>query len=334
MLDRLRLVPFMALAFPAGTALAQDVEVRLSVKFVLDAQGQPPSGTLGTAPGVLAHVDEINDQAMARFGRGYGFRFVELVDVAGYPQYYELDDSAEMNDLIARAPVEPGLLWNGAAVNVYVVDGAPSAFGGDPLILFGDMLPTTWLHELGHHYGLWHTFDDDNGQGDHVADTQPDPDPLVCTQSFGCALGGTLECCCATKIAQLDAASAGWTQQQYDDIYFNVMSYYGASDCSPAHDYTNVRLTPGQLDRWTDTSRLSFAHEVSGVTYFVDPGGGLFAAGYSFAPVSAVAAGVLLAEPGGGDIVFVRSGSYPEQLTISKPLVLRAPPGGSAVIGR
>ena len=224
--------------------------------------------------------------------------------------------------------------WNATAINMYIVDSAPSATGGDPMVMTGSLPPTTFLHELGHHFGLFHTFDDDDGQGDHVADTQPDPDPLQCTTAFGCDLGGAKECCCATKVANLDAASTGWTQQQYDDIYFNSMSYYGAGDCSPAHDYTNVRLTPGQLDRWIDTSRQSYSHEVSGLTFFVDTNGSFFGSGYSTSPRSTVAGGVALASSSGGDVVFVRAGSYDEALTLSKPVVLRAPVVGSAVIGR
>lgn len=318
-----------ALSLTGPVSSAQDIRVRVSVKFILDDDDDRPTGFYGDPSNILAVFGDAN-RAMERYGRGYGFEVVEILDVAGHPEFYDVAHEGEYGVLTFQAPSDPDFLWNSSAVNVYVVDSAFAAKGGDPVMMIStSTIHINWLHELGHHFGLYHTFDPD----DYVADTVPEPDVNQCTSAFGCSLGGTDECCCTRKESNLQQAAQanGWTQQQVDDIRYNAMSYFGAYDCSPVLDYDNLRLTPGQLDRWIDGSR-GYANEVSGLTWFVDDGAGPFHLGWSSFPFATVADGVAAANAAGGDIVLVRGGTYAETLFLDKPLVLRAS-GGTAVIG-
>lgn len=316
----------VVLASPSST---QDIRVRLSIKLIHAFNGLAPTGPYGDPANILSVVEQMNE-TFGRYGRGYGYEVVEILDVFGQGQYWDVANDAEYQSLAASAMSDPAFMWNSNATNVYIVNSAFAAIGLDPVMLTGNLIDINWIHELGHHHGLAHTFDPDDG----VADTVPEPNVNQCTEQLGCVLGGSFECCCATKESNLAQAAAanGWTQQQVDDIRYNAMSYFGARDCVPLVTFDNIRLTPGQLDLWTDTSRLSFANEASGLTYFVDADATAPFNGLSTDPYATVAAGLHAADPGGGDVVLVRAGSYPESLVVSTPVVLRAS-GGPAVIG-
>lgn len=136
------------------------------------------------------------------------------------------------------------------AINIVV--GGPLAFGGDawetPFLGFmvsPDADVTTWLHELGHVFGLFHTFhrvqarnyeewfhvveteSDCHQSGDRVCDTVPDV-PISLASALFCD----------------DPMNCRWEQRSEDGFpdFRNVMSYY------PVRDH----LTPGQLNvmRW------------------------------------------------------------------------------------
>lgn len=57
------------------------------------------------------------------------------------------------------------------------------------------------------------------------------------------------------------------------------------------------------------------------------------ALGTSTTPFNSVAAGINAAASSGRDIVLVRTENYNEQLTLSKPVTLRATRVGPAIIG-
>lgn len=312
-----------------AAASAQDIIARLSVKYVLDANGNRPTGYYGDPNNLIATIGDANG-AMERYGRGYWFEVVQVFDVAGHSEYYDVADEAEYAQLASQSQSDPDFAWDPFAVNVYVVNSAFAAKGGNPVLMIStSTIHINWLHELGHHFGLAHTFDPD----DFVPDTVPEPNVNQCTSPLGCPLGGTDECCCTTKESnlQLAAQQNGWTQQQVDDIRYNAMSYFGALDCSPQLTFDNLRLTPGQMDRWTDGTQ-ALANEVSGLTWFVDAAATSPYTGLSSAPFRTVADALLAADPAGGDVVLLLPGAYPETLTLDEPLVLRAR-SGKAVIG-
>lgn len=98
---------------------------------------------------------------------------------------------------------------------------------------------TTFTHEMGHYFGLYHTFETDNGEelvngsncettGDLVCDTPADPDPDGnCDPDDKCNYTGT----------PLIDINGHWYVPPTD----NYMSYYG-SPCV-------CRFTPGQYNR-------------------------------------------------------------------------------------
>ena len=330
----------LAAALCGPSPEGQDIFQRLSIKYILDANGKLPQGVYSDPLEIETVIAQTNE-TLQRWGRGYGYWITEIETVSGFPQFHDLSKS-EMDLLELAAEQNPlAFHWRTDATNIYVVNSTPTNFASIPssdpgreivVMRASTSIELNWAHELGHHNNLSHPFNAD----DHVADTMPEPSPNQCTTSFGCELGGDQECCCSSKIANLQAAAdaGGWTQQQTDDLLYNVMGYFGATDCDPllGHDFDNVRLTPGQLDRWTDATRDYHAGEVTGLTWFVDAGAPPFGTGHSYAPFPLLSTGLGFADASGGDIVLLRAGSYDETPTIDQPVVLRAS-GGSAVIG-
>lgn len=327
----------------ASMVSAQDIDVRLSVKYILDSNGVRPQGVYSTDQAIQNIINQSN-VTLERWGRGYQYVITEFQDVSGAAQFFDLSEDGtdtEYYRLEDEAEANPGqYFWRTTATNIFIVNtysggcgsaaAIPSASHDEGYELVVICVNTgrdlTFLHELGHHNNLAHTFDSDDG----VDDTREDPNPHQCTAPFNCVIGGSAECCCDAKIIFLNIASGqgGWTQPEYDDIRWNLMSYYGAWDCSPAFSFANVRLTEGQLDRWTDATREYHFGEVSGFTYFVDYRHTSWPfTGYSKYPFSTVEDGIGAANPFGGDIVLIRAGSYNETMTINKPVTLRASHG-------
>jgi hypothetical protein len=123
------------------------------------------------------------------------------------------------------------------------------------------------------------------------------------------------------------AALDEYQKTQVDNVWYNLMSYH--------ERFGYARLTEDQLDRWTNDANGSRRHMVSGQTYYTSPTGVDTASGVeSSKPKRHVQASVSAAHPGGGDIILLRAGNYNEQLTISKPVTLRATRAGWATIGR
>ncbi|MHC4676870.1 MAG: zinc metalloprotease, partial [Planctomycetota bacterium] len=270
------------LLITTGVVSAQEIDVRLSVKYILDGSGNRPQGAYSTNQAIQNIINQSN-VTLERWGRGYQYVITEFRDVSGAAQFFDLSEDGTDTEYYAledTAEANPGqYFWRTTATNIFIVNtykggcGSAAAIPSAPhdagyelvVICVNTGLDLTIPHELGHHNNLGHTFDSDDG----VDDTREDPSPFQCSAPFNCVIGGSSECCCDAKIIFLNAASAqgGWTQQEYDDIRWNLMSYYGAGDCSPAFSFANVRLTEGQLDRWTDATRGYHFGEVSGFTY-------------------------------------------------------------------
>ncbi len=183
-----------------------DLVVRVSVKFVLDADGQrPSSGFYNTDEDVINAIADANE-ALAKNGAGWSLELVEIVDVPNIPQWFGPTGSPIDCDLKSQMEVEAeanpcAYHWRSNAVNIYVLNdltcgGVCSfrAFDDDILwinnlgILNGSM---GWLHEIGHYFGLLHTFEcfqgncDENtctGAGGYLT-TAPSNVILPCTDS-------------------------------------------------------------------------------------------------------------------------------------------------------
>jgi len=340
----------MAVTWSSSLCTAQ-IDVRLSIKYILDANGNRPTGFYATEQNIRDVIDASN-RAMERWGRGYRWVIdgpigeVSEATAPGSSQFFELTGGVTNWDLEDAAEANPGgYLWRYDAVNVYIVNccAAAGTIASNPqdagyrIVFFSanvngsdpDARQIIWTHELGHYFDLYHPWGED-----YVADTRVDANPNQCIGAFSCTPGGSDECCCSQKVVNLTnkAAAEGWTQQEFEDIRYNVMGYNGATDCVALGEdmitIDNMRLTHGQLDRWTNSTRRYRSSDVSGLTFFVDwrnttsPFNG-----YSTDPYQAIADGIAAANPGGGDIVLARSGFYPENLMVTKRVTLRANQG-------
>jgi hypothetical protein len=318
----------IALLFTA-TIVAQpvraEINIRISVKFILDANGNLPVNSSSTAFGgsttnlinSQAVVNNINfsNQLLAQMGRGYRIDLTEIRQVSGASRFYNINARSSENriDLETAATAGPAArdryFWRDDAINIYINNtssGVCSFPGHYSAIFVGSVSYNTLiLHEVGHFFDLLHTH---QSGGDEVSDT------VVDNQNW--------------TFAQLTANNPGATTSQLSDVWLNIMSY---------HLPQNL-LTAGQLDRWTDTANGARTDVTSGRTWFVDDDAvGAFPTGSSEAtagiggPFRRVQAGIDAASA--EDIVLVRAGNYYEQPTVSDAVTLRAT-RGSAIIGR
>lgn len=318
-------IAILLVAALARTASAQ-IEWRVSVKFFLDASGARPTGNISTNQDVQDEID-LGNAALAATGRGYQLRLTEIVDVSGLEGWFDLDVFAfkELLEEVAQDfPVE--FAWRENAINIYINDFDGSgicSFPDDEAIFLGrNTPPTTIIHETGHFFSLWHTQGrvcgscdpEDSGEchttpgNDHIDDTLPD---LECWNRNGIA-----QFSFGQDYDELNSAQ----QQQVDAVFFNIMSYHSSPD----------RFTDDQMDRMTDTSNEQRENESTGYTVFVD-GNAVpeFATGSSIYPFATVADGAAVSS---SDILLIRAGSYPENLTFTTPLMMFAS-RGSALIG-
>jgi hypothetical protein len=345
----------LAAVFASWSASAQ-INVRISVKAVLNpATGmRQPGVTEATFTNTVNGMNALLDN----LGRGYRIQWNgTLINVGGLNQfnsgpskYYNLDFHDEDNEgmkeqMDADAQADPVAFgWNSSAVNIYItrygganwnVCSFPS--GGSIIIVngvAGYSTARTVLHEIGHYYNLSHTM---NGQQFLNSDDSSCTNRCDCAQVLGGGSDGVSDTALDNEcwdswlaVAQGNGYTAGGITASEslatDRIWRNIMSYHGRH-----HNDIDI-LTPGQLDRWTDTANSTRVNSVSGRTRFVDLGNLGIQIGTSQLPWKTVASGIAAASAGGNDIVLIRPGSYDEPMTVTKPLTLRAT-RGTAVIG-
>ena len=320
---------------------------------------------------VYALFDRINtnDSLLAGYWRGYRFVVDEVLDIGGicgpagcascsvndpgawYCSFFAqgVFPSLEAFENVARNN-QVAFQWKSTRVNVYVNrgqgDGAISSFPPKHVVMVGarvldpDYIPNfaaaTVLHELGHYFGLAHT----NGGACKPEEcfTSACPNPVP---SDGDGLGDTLPddpCWDLNPLSQFHWGAIYQfltppQRETIDNIFWNNMSYLHPSQ---AYGQTFMyRMTEQQLDKWadtsTDTSRIAVR---SGRTWFVATGGSLSGTGMSFFPFLHPSQGRDAANPGGGDIILLRPGTYPGAVTIDHPLTLRVARFGTATIGQ
>lgn len=340
----------MAVLCVTPSAFADNViRIRLSYKVILDpADGGLPLGFSDTS--VDRAIDEMNE-FLDSFGRGYQFVRVDPIqrvgNVGGFdrpnPSHYfginMLDHPNERANMQADALQYPQpYQWNQNAVNIYINEanaGGICAFPNEQLLVIGGLvsdLGFLQLHEIGHFFDLCHT------QGCPCGCCDPDLSGECHTTPGNDGISDTLPdlaCWDRDDIAQ-NSYGANYSQLtssqrvEVDNVFLNIMSYHSSS-CG--QNAPVARLTENQLDRWSDVASATRVSVRDGRTIFVQAGAGGSQNGRSTNPFDLVSEGRNAAN-GGGDIVMIRNGTYPENLTFSAPVTLRTPRGQLARIGQ
>lgn len=325
------------------------IQLRLSYKVILNpVDGSLPQGFSDAA--IDESIDEMN-AFLDTYRRGYRFVRVEFVQRVGQiggfdrpnPSHYfginMLEVEGARADMQADALQNPSFyLWNQNAINIYINEGntgGTCAFPSEQLIVIGGgSSDTGWLHlhELGHFFDLCHTQGCSCGccdaaqtgachttpGDDNIADTLPD---LACWERDDIAQNSFGDDYLDLPLAQ---------REEVDNVFLNIMSYH-RSGCGQGADV--ARLTELQLDHWADIASFTRVSVRDGRTFFVQAGAGGTQNGRSTNPFDLVAEGRNAANSG-GDIVMIRGGIYPENLTFSTPLTLRTPRGHVARVGQ
>jgi hypothetical protein len=147
-----------------------DTTVHVSVKVVNDANGRSSFGFYNTNEKILQAFEQAND-ALRNTGADWHLNVGEIEDVM-LPQWYSMgcDDLPAMEQ---SATLDPSAYkWRTDAINIYVVNvdqecGGACSFsngitGSQEIIIINNLGIGNdgigWLHELGHYFGLWHTF--------------------------------------------------------------------------------------------------------------------------------------------------------------------------------
>lgn len=318
------------------TPVLCQLEWRVSVKFIVDADGDRPfSGILRTDADVQNQFNFANN-VLERLGRGYRLHLMEITNLSNHPyvtNFFNADSTDKYAATVLERVAETNKLlfrYRDDAINIYIngfQGEAVSSYPSDPpdandIILAGQRSVTpTLVHEIGHYFSLYHTMGREC-QGctgpnacsvpgdDEIADTLPVvtcwTQDQIATNAFGLHYADLM----------LDQ------QAQVDMTYSNVMSYRITG---------RTALTPDQLDRVTDISNGVRNKVATGGTWFVAATGNDSNSGSSIARLRTVAKGILLASA--GDIILLRAGNYNEPMMITKPVTLRAT-RGNATVGR
>jgi hypothetical protein len=348
-------------------AAAQFIWIDCSFKAVLNPTNGLPYYPF-TEADIDATLDQAN-QYLAGYQRGYRMRRVGLIYYIGGPaqegtngpsKWYYMDPPAAypgfedaQHAMDFEATNNPTIYhWNFQAINYYILGSTESptnangqaiglawGAGCDPpeqIITFRTVhMPMVILHETGHWFDLMHPHGRcASGPG------VPCGDPSVCSTNInGYWLGddgfpdtlptqaGDL-CFTNQELIALANFAIPYTNcspvqsNLVDDVYLNLMSY--------GTGQVGDRLTPQQLDGWTDIANGPRAFAMSGLTRYVSPGGHDFNSGLTNTePKRTVLNAVNSSSPSGSDIVLLRPGQYNEQFTITRPVTLRAAPTNS-----
>ena len=313
-------------------SLHADVLIRISFKVILGpAPGNEfPDNTngIGATPVNLNSVDAIRANINATNAilerQRQGYRLV-LRDNAVYQlanrgsDWFTRDfrSGATRNALYdtatASAATKADWLWHDDAVNVYLNDSRSGVCSfvadGKPLVLVGaGAYQELLLHELGHYFDLRHT---------HTADNDSMVPPGAWQDGDG--LTETLADDADATPAQTNAKYPGNTQDQRDDLIFNLMSYHTPQN----------RFVWQQREIFIKTANISRAAMVSGRAFFISPDGSDANTGLEW-PQRRRTLGFTHGAAGvPNDVMVIQSGNYNATteglpMTMDKPITITA----------
>lgn len=363
------LVLIVLAGLPLRQAAAADgfIWLNVSVKLIVDpATGQIPTSN---SDALLKESFPLMNRWLANTWRGYRVRAVDLDgsgnfkrvgslnDTTGPGKWYAIDlkvDGTKRQQFVDQAKANKTQFgWNDYAVNIYINNGDYSSAGHgfiisaynlllDDLVngrsgAFGYQVAGNLLHEIGHFFGLPHTFGGTSPLGD---------DGFADTANDLYQRGGRNE-----TTVRNDLAQANWAMNYsslidarktlVNNTANNIMSYYQLFYDDPAqgkvltdaerYGPTRFVITELQMDCWTGYANGDNRNATTGVTQYVNAAAGAGGNGTSAAPFNTLAAGVTAASAGGADIVLLRPGTY-TAATLSKPMTIRVSRPGATVI--
>jgi hypothetical protein len=308
-----------------------EVSWRVSVKFLTDANGNRPTNGTITNEVAVQELIEFGNALPSFAGRGARLELVEVVDVTGFPHWFDQDPSPSgvREDLESVAKLfQTEFKWRSDAINVYFNNQTAGgcSFPGDGDIIFLGSSNNPWviIHEIGHFMNLKHTHQGErfeNRDGSNCVSTNE------CTDCFRKISGDdgmddTLpdnSCWNSTnQIAQAnfnrdwEALNAA-QQSQVIATLRNIMSYHGDRSI----------FCTEQLDEMCDTSNRRRHDVVRHSFVFVDrSASGIAPTGSPGAPYKKLDNAIDAA--GGGDVILIRPGAYELDATIRKSIQLRA----------
>jgi len=299
----------------ATPLLHAEIEVWLSVKFILKLDGTRPSGpgdgiSISNITDFRAEIDHGN-QALARAARGIKLRVVEYLEIQpptpeGTPSDYWFDLDARSNRGVIEAAAlgDPATWrWHPGAINIYVNNtgsGSCSYVAEGTSIALGSTIYTrgTVIHEIGHFFDLKHTHVGDPpcrgtppyfvGDGDGLSETIDDHACLTRDELSRSNFNGR-------AYALLTASE----QQALNTSFLNVMSYH-----------IEEIFVPAQMDIWATNANHARLFACLGRTWFVAPFGSDASNGTMPQTAFATIARSLQSREGPNDVILLRSGAY------------------------
>ncbi|MBC8414190.1 hypothetical protein H8E50_11060 [bacterium] len=248
MRNKLYIVSVLAtvLFFAVANFAEAFVPVRISIKYILDSDGnRPATGNLNTDAEVMSEFDWGNSILASNMSE-FRLELVEFIDLTGVSHRYSHTASeSNRNALRTAAIVNPTAYeWRTNAINIYINGGSGSAISQFPptndIILMNQNCantPSCMLHEIGHSLNLYHTHSSNETCSDTIPDNQNWSKDSIAVNQYGVVFASLTS-------AQQDAVNL---------VFNNVMSYHTTepqlriSDCQRGQVSTQAYVDKGWL---------------------------------------------------------------------------------------
>lgn|GEM_PF-2307600 len=171
---------------PQLQAPAELKRVRVSVKIITDAEGRRPTvGFYHTDAQIQGAISDAN-LALENVGADWRLDLAEIREARALSSWYGPMDCEDKNTFENLAKSDPTrYLYRSNAINIYVFESLIGCGGycslpslGEDIIIVNNRdgilnWGLGWLHEIGHYFGLLHTY--------QCSGLPCDSDPAVCT---------------------------------------------------------------------------------------------------------------------------------------------------------